>query len=112
MRWGRHIYAAMDVREAATCLEKLGNPTRLEIVRLLVRAGPGGLAVGEIQEHLAIPASTLSHHILHLVSAGLLRQEREGRILRCTLNYDLMQALVDMLTEECCAGVTARRKAG
>ena len=105
----------MDVTQAARCLDKLGNPTRLEIVRLLVRGGPEGLAVGEVQRHLGIPASTLSHHILHLVSAGLIRQEREGRVLRCKPNYDLLQALVDLLIEECCAGVGApepKRKAG
>ena len=97
----------MDVTQAATCLEKLGNPMRLEIVRLLVRAGPGGLPVGAIWRHLGVPASTLSHHILHLVSGGLIRQRREGRVLRCVVDYDLMQSLVDMLTEECCAGVDA-----
>ena len=109
---------SMELDQAANCLEKLGNPTRLEIVRLLVRAGPQGLAVGAVQRHLGIPASTLSHHILHLVSAGLVRQEREGRVLRCTPNYDLLRDLVAMLTEECCAGVVrvsekrARKKAG
>ncbi len=97
----------MNVNEAARCLEKLGNPTRLEIVRLLVRAGPGGLAVGEVRKHLGIPASTLSHHILHLVSERLVRQEREGRVLRCTPNYELLQTLVDLLTKECCTGVDA-----
>ncbi len=95
----------MDLNVAATCLEKLGNPTRLEVIRLLVRAGTEGLAVGEIQRHLGIPASTLSHHVLHLVSAGLVRQERQGRVLRCTPNFDLLNALVTMLTEECCTGV-------
>jgi ArsR family transcriptional regulator len=54
----------MDIIQAATCLEKLGNPLRLEIVRLLVRADHDGLAVGEIQRHLKVPASTLSHHIM------------------------------------------------
>ena len=101
--------------QAATCLEKLGNPTRLGIVRLLVRAGPEGLPVGAIQRHLGVPASTLSHHILHLVLAGLVRQQREGRVLRCRPDYDLLRSLVDMLTEECCAGVDAAavdRKAG
>lgn len=105
----------MTVDEAARCLEKLGNPTRLEVIRLLVRAGPQGLSVGEVQEHLGIPASTLSHHLMHLVSAGLVRQEREGRVLRCTPNMPLLQGLVAMLTEECCAGVPAaagRRAAG
>jgi DNA-binding transcriptional ArsR family regulator len=104
----------MDITQAATCLEKLGNPLRLEIVRLLVRAGDDGLSVGEIQRHLKVPPSTLSHHILHLVSGGLISQQREGRVLRCTVDYERMQALVDMLTEECCAGVgaTQEKKAG
>ena len=61
-----------------------------------------------------VPGSTLSHHILHLVTGGLVRQQREGRVLRCTVDYDLMQALVHMLTEEFCAGVGAseEKKAG
>ena len=95
----------MDVTEAAHCLDKLGNPTRLEIVRLLVRAGPDGLTVGEVQEHLGIPASTLSHHILHLVTSGLIRQQRQGRALRCSPNFELLRELIDMLNEECCSGV-------
>jgi len=95
----------MDINQAARCLDKLGNPTRLEIVRLLVRAGDDGLPVGDIRRHTGDPASTLSHHILHLVSGGLIRQVRHGRVLRCKLDYALMRALVDMLTEECCAGV-------
>lgn len=92
----------MDISELATCLEKLGNPTRLRIYRLLVRAGHEGLPVGEIQAHLAIPASTLSHHIFHLVTAGLVRQDREGRILRCRANYERMNDVVRNLTAECC----------
>ena len=107
--------SAMDINHAARCLEKLGNPTRLQVFRLLVRAGDRGLPVGEIQEHLDIPASTLSHHLSHLVNVGLVEQERESRVLRCRPNYALMQALVDYLGEECCAGVkatTGRRQAG
>jgi ArsR family transcriptional regulator len=95
----------MELNRAARCLEKLGNPTRLAIFRLLVRAGPEGLAVGAIQEHLVIPASTLSHHVAHLVQAGLVHQERAGRVLRCTPNYQLMDRLVGFLREECCQGV-------
>ena len=95
----------MDINQAARCLDKLGNPTRLEIVRLLVRAGDDGLPVGDIRRHTGVPASTLSHHILHLVSGGLIRQVRHGRVLRCKLDYALMRDLVQMLTEECCAGV-------
>ena len=105
----------MDLKHAARCLDKLGNPVRLEIFRLLVRAGPKDLAVGEIQEHLEIPASTLSHHISHLVNAGLLHQKRDSRILRCTPNYQLMKELIGFLTKECCLGLEkpeARKKAG
>lgn len=105
----------MDLNHAAHCLEKLGNPTRLEIFRLLVRAGKEGLAVGELQAHLDIPASTLSHHVAQLVNVGLVAQEREGRVLRCQPNYHLMDALIGYLTEECCRGVgqpAAGRQAG
>lgn len=100
----------MDLDQAAFCLEKLGNPTRLHIVRLLVKAGDDGLSVGEIQRHMGIPASTLSHHILHLVSAGLVRQERQGRVLRCRPSFDLIKELIAMLTEECCTGIDAAEK--
>lgn len=97
----------MNLNQAARCLEKLGNPTRLEVYRLLVRAGPEGLAVGELQQHLGVPASTLSHHLSHLVNADLVRQVREGRVLRCTANYRMMDQVVGFLTEECCRGVAA-----
>ncbi|MEO3431474.1 metalloregulator ArsR/SmtB family transcription factor [Pelagibius sp. CAU 1746] len=92
----------MNLNQAARCLEKLGSPTRLEIFRLLVRAGRDGLSVGEIQDHLGIPASTLSHHIGHLVSAGLVEQQREGRQLICKPDFALMDGLIDFLTAECC----------
>lgn len=96
------IVLSMTVDELATCLEKLGNPTRLRIFRLLVRAGDSGLSVGEIQRHLGIPASTLSHHIFHLVTAGLVRQDREGRVLRCRASFARMDDVVRSLTAECC----------
>ena len=101
----------MNIDELALCLEKLGHPNRVEIFRLLVRAGRGGLAVGEIQRHLGIPGSTLTHHIGQLVAAGLVQQTREGRVLRCTAAYERMDQIVAALTAECCAGVpTARTK--
>jgi DNA-binding transcriptional ArsR family regulator len=95
----------MDNRNAAIALESLGNETRLTLFRLLVRAGPEGLPVGALKDHMGIPGSTLSHHIAHLVNAGLISQLREGRVLRCTANFDTMQALVSYLAEECCQGV-------
>ena len=99
------MLVAMDLDHAARCLEKLGNRTRLEIFRLLVRAGGEGLAVGALQAHLGVPASTLSHHVAQLVNVGLVSQEREGRVLRCRPNCALMEALTAYLTEECCQGV-------
>ena len=95
----------MNVENASKCFAELGNPHRLEAFRLLVRAGPDGLTVGEIQQHLGIPKSTLSHHCLHLISVGLVEQRREGRTIRCFANCDLTQELAKFLIDQCCMGV-------
>ena len=92
----------MNNQAAAVALESLGNEKRLSIFRLLVRAGPAGLPVGKLKDRVGIPGSTLSHHIAHLVAAGLVSQTREGRVLRCTANYPAMQDLVNYLVRECC----------
>lgn len=92
----------MKLETAANTLAKIGNPTRLRIVRLLVRAGEEGLPVGQIQKKLDIPGSTLTHHIGHLKAAGVLRQQRRQATLICRVDYDVIRQLVDYLTEECC----------
>ena len=92
----------MKLDDAANILAKIGNPTRLKIVRLLVRAGDDGLAVGMIQKKLNIPGSTLTHHISHLKSAGVIRQQRQQATLICKMEFDVLRKLVDYLTEECC----------
>ena len=97
----------MKLDDAANILAKIGNPTRLQIVRLLVRAGDEGLPVGMIQKKLKIPGSTLTHHISHLKSAGVIRQQRQQATLICTMEYDVLRNLVDYLTEECCADIEA-----
>lgn len=97
----------METDLAAKQLAELGNPHRLLAYRLLVKAGEAGLTVGEIQAHLQIPASTLSHHLAHLIWADLVVQEREGRALRCRANFAAMRRLVGFLVDECCTGVTA-----
>lgn len=89
--------------QAALMLSALGNAHRLRIYRLLVRAGPAGLPVGEIQRHVGIPASTLSHHIAALKEADLITQHRAGRTIINCANYDLMDGLLAYLTDECCA---------
>jgi DNA-binding transcriptional ArsR family regulator len=70
----------------------------------LVKAGHKGLSVGELQEELSIPGSTLSHHISGLVSAGLVSQKREGRVLHCIPTYDTLDNVLHFLQEECCSG--------
>lgn len=108
----------MKLEKAASQLEALGNPTRLSIYRILVRAGDEGLPVGKIQEKLDIPASTLSHHCKRLIDAGLCTQERQATTLICRANYAGMNALIGYLADECCAdaacaptGSTARELA-
>jgi len=98
----------MKLDTAANILAKIGNATRLKIVRLLVRAGEDGLPVGQIQKKLGIPGSTLTHHIGHLKAAGVVRQQRRQATLICTVDYDVIRALVDYLTDECCADQAAR----
>ncbi len=93
----------MKLEKAASQLEALGNPTRLNIYRILVRAGGEGLPVGSIQERLGIPASTLSHHCKRLIETGLVSQERQATTLICRAVYPSMQALIGFLADECCA---------
>ena len=92
----------LDYDKAAALLSQLGNQTRLKIVRELVRAGKTGMAVGEIQKKLGTPNSTLSHHINHLRGVGLIRQTRESTVLRCFIEFDKIEKIVQFLTEECC----------
>ena len=101
----------MKLEDAANILAKIGNPTRLKIVRLLVRSGDEGLAVGQIQKQLNIPGSTLTHHIAHLKSAGVIQQQRQQATLICTMKYELLSDLVDYLTAECCIDEAARTDA-
>ncbi|WP_421883744.1 ArsR/SmtB family transcription factor [Pacificispira sp.] len=92
-----------ELEQTAACLEALGNPTRLAMYRLLVRAGEEGKSVGQIQAALSIPASTLSHHLKHLELVGLVQKRREGTTHTCVANYMTMNAVLGYLTEECCA---------
>jgi len=93
----------MTLEQAARQLESLGNPTRLQIYRTLVRAGHAGLPVGGLQERIGIAASTLSHHLKRLVETGLVTQERQATTLICRAHYPAMDALIGYLADECCA---------
>ncbi len=95
--------SSMDTQTAAACLEALGQPTRLEVFRLLVKAGEGGLPFGEIQERTGVPASTLSHHLSTLARCGLVSQTKVGRQNYSAAAFGAMQALIGFLTAECCS---------
>ena len=92
----------MKHEQVARRLAELGHHTRLTICRLLIKAGGDGMAVSEIQAELDIPGSTLSHHLHRLMQVDLVRQQREGRVLRCTANYQVVQGVVNYLMEQCC----------
>lgn len=84
-------------------LKALGNRSRLQVYRTLVRAGFDGLPVGRLQERVAIAPSTLTHHLQQLVANGLVTQERQGTTLICRACYPAMNRLIGFLVDECCA---------
>ena len=83
-------------------LSALGHPVRLRILRFVVQAGPEGAAAGDIQTHVDMPASTLSHHLKRLVDAELLTSRPEGTFHYYGARYDVLRGLTDYLWEDCC----------
>ena len=100
----------MDIAATARCLEALGNETRLQVYRILVRAGHDGLSVGDLQQRTGVVRSTLSHHLHKLIGVGLVSQRRNGTTLYCQANYDCLQAAMGFLSAECCADEDAVRR--
>lgn len=90
-----------DHEVAVKRLAELGNGTRLAIIRYLVNEGPDGVPVGQVQKALGVPPSTLSHHIARLMSAGLLRQERESRTLYCHAEVSAIDGLASYIRSAC-----------
>src|SRR6478609_7961548 len=93
----------MDAKAAVVSLAALAQESRLTIFRLLVEAGPTGLAVGEIGASLHVAPATLSFHLKELFHAGLVNPRQEGRFVYYSANYDRMNGLLGYLTENCCA---------
>jgi ArsR family transcriptional regulator len=90
------------VAQYADMFSAMGTEPRLRIMQLLLKAHPEGLVVGDIQNELEIPNSTLSHHLDKLRNEGLVEVQREGTFLRYTANTDALQELVQFLYAECC----------
>lgn len=89
--------------DAAAGFAAIGAESRLAVVRVLVRAGPAGLTVGDIQARLQLPASTLAHHLRFLAAAGLITQEKVGRAVINRAAFGHLEALAGYILKECCA---------
>ena len=94
----------MESSNAVAALGALAQENRLDVFRLLVQAGPDGMAAGDIAERLRIAPATLSFHLAQLRHAGLIVVRRDGRSLIYSTNYDGMNDLMSFLTENCCGG--------
>jgi ArsR family transcriptional regulator len=94
-----------EEQKAADALAALGSRTRLRVFKALVRAGPQGANVGTLQKHLGVPATTLAHHLATLSEAGLLSQERLGREVICTADYQALNWVLEYVRAECCEGI-------
>jgi ArsR family transcriptional regulator len=94
----------MEKLDAIAALGALAQETRLDIFRLLVRAGADGMPAGHIGERLGLPSATLAFHLKELKNAGLATCTRNGRSLIYAAAYPRMNALLEYLTENCCQG--------
>lgn len=94
----------MEMKSAVVALAALAHESRLSLFRLLVEAGPEGLAAGEIAEQLGIAPSSLSFHLKELSHAGLVSGRQQGRFVIYVANFEAMYTLIGFLTENCCAG--------
>ena len=94
----------METTDAVKRLSALAQDARLEVFRLLVKAGPEGLAAGEIARSLETAANTMSAQLLILANAGLIRARREGRSIIYFVDFAAMSDLLIFLTEDCCGG--------
>ena|SRR5579862_2183053 len=96
----------MEPKRAVEALAALAQDSRLQVYRLLVQAGPEGLAASDIAERLGIPANTLSFHLKTLSHADLVVARPESRFIYYSANYEQMNTLLSFLTENCCGGRT------
>ncbi|GLQ49936.1 ArsR/SmtB family transcription factor [Dyella flava] len=94
----------MKSKIALECLSALAHEHRLNLFRLLVQAGDEGMAVGELVEATGLAGATLTNHLNILRRAGMVTDERRGRVIQCRADYTQMDALLGFLTENCCTG--------
>lgn len=102
----------METKQAVQALSALAQDTRLAIFRLLVQAGPKGMAAGQIGEKLDLPPATLSFHLAGLARAGLATSRPESRFVFYSADFQAMNALVGFLSENCCGGASCQPSTG
>ncbi len=96
----------METKQMLTALAALAQETRLAAFRLLVQAGPQGMAASKIGEHLGIAPSSLSFHLKELAHAALVEARQEGRFIIYSANFDTMNGVLAFLTDNCCGGTS------
>lgn len=94
----------METKQAVETLGALAQDSRLQVYRLLVQAGPEGVAASDIAERLGVPTNTLSFHLKTLSHTNLVLSRQEGRFIYYSANYEQMNSLLGFLTENCCGG--------
>jgi ArsR family transcriptional regulator, arsenate/arsenite/antimonite-responsive transcriptional repressor len=102
----------MEKAQAVAALAALAQDNRLDVFRLLVRAGPDGVSAGRVAAALGLAANTLTFHFDRLRHADLVTVRRAGRSMIYAARFDRMNALLGYLTENCCAGDASCAKAG
>ena len=96
----------MDDQNASQIFAALGHEARVRVLRTLVQAGCCGLTIGALRSALDdMPPSTFAHHLKALVGVGLVKQEKQGREILSTADYDTIRHLTVFLMEDCCKGV-------
>ena len=95
----------MEIKGAVTALAALAQETRLSIYRLLVEAGPEGVAAGRIGETLRVPGATMSFHLKELGRAGLVSARQEKQFIYYAVDFERMAELMTFLTQNCCQGM-------
>lgn len=102
----------METKKVIAALAALAQESRLASFRLLIQAGPQGMAATKIAEHIGIPPSSLSFHLKELVHAGLLVPRQDGRFVIYAADVDSMNALIGFLTDNCCGGAPCITRQG
>jgi len=98
----------MEKSNVVTALAALAQDNRLDVYRLLVQAGPAGLAAGSISSALKLAPNTLTFHFDRLRQAGLVTVRRDGRSMIYAARYETMNSLISYLTDNCCGGALER----